>query len=144
MSDSNRNYDVQVDWPTVVPLGDTLVVKTDGDIDGGWVEAFDVVLHEHERQTSNRMWRGMDFQYASEDKLPPYDLFLRGIDPDTQSSELRRIVDDLVRATNTVAQVGTHVYELARELRQPKAEGPRESTPPPGRDPIEEELGVGV
>jgi hypothetical protein len=141
VSDSNHNYDVRVDWPTAVPHGDTLAISTDGGFDDRWVEAFEVVRDEHERQATDR-WSGIDFRYASDEKEAKLLLFVREIEPGTESSDLRRTVDDLVTATNTVAQVGTHVYELARELRQPPPAAPPGSIPPPSRDPLDDELGL--
>jgi hypothetical protein len=140
MSDSNDKYDVQVDWPTVVPLGDTLAIRTDDSFDDRWVEAFEVVLDEHERQATDREWNGIDFEYASDEKEVKFVLFVRDIEPGARSFELRGAIDDLVKAANTAAQVGTHVYELARELRQPQSETPRPSMPPPSFDPLEDEL----
>jgi hypothetical protein len=140
VSDSDRNYDVQVDWPTVVPLGDTLAISTGDGPDDRWVEAFEVVVREHERQTTDQKWSGIDFGYTSDEKEGALDLFVREIEPGTRSTEVRRTVDDLVQAANTVARVGTHVYELARELRQPEPAEPRTSMPPPSRDPLDDEL----
>ena len=139
MSDSNHQYDVQAHWPTVVPLGDTLAISTDGDPDARWVEAFEVVLDEHERRASERRWSRIDFEDPSDeqDKLV---LYVRKINPEARSLELRRTIDELVKAANTVAQVGTHVYELARELREPESVTSRPSTPPPSFDPLADEL----
>jgi hypothetical protein len=139
VSDSNDKYDVRVDWTTVVPLGDTLAVSTDEGFDDRWVEAFEVVLDEHERQAKDREWSGIDFEYASDEEVK-FVLFVKEIEPGARSFELRRSIDDLVKAANTVAQVGTHVYELARELRQPQSETSRASIPPPPFDPLEDEL----
>jgi hypothetical protein len=101
------------------------------------------VLDEHERQPTDRKWSGIDFQYASEEADAEFVLLVREIEPGTQSFELRRAVDDLVEAANTVARVGTHVYELARELRQASPAAPRSSSvPPPTFDPLEDELGA--
>ena len=138
MSDSNDKYAVRVDWTTVVPLGDTLAVNTDEGFDDRWVEAFEVVLDEHERQANDRKWSGIDFDCAS-DEEGRFVLFMREIDPEARSVELRRTMDDLMKAANTVAQVGTHVYELARELREPEPATPQVSTPPPF-DPLADEL----
>jgi hypothetical protein len=138
VSDSNDKYDVRVDWTTVVPLGDTLAVSTDEGFDDRWVEAFEVVLDEHERQANDRKWSGIDFDYASEEEAR-FVLFMREIEPEARSVELRRTMDDLVKAANTVALVGTHVYELARELREPEPATPQVSTPPPF-DPLADEL----
>jgi hypothetical protein len=142
-SSSNETYNVQVNWPTVVPLGDTLSIHTHDGFDDRWVEAFEVVVDEHERQETDTKWRGIDFDYSSGENEVKFVLFVKGIEPGVTSFELRRTVDDLVMAANAVAQVGTHVYELARELRQPvpvEPAAPRGSTPPPGFDPIEDEL----
>jgi hypothetical protein len=139
MSETIDRYDVQVDWPTVAPLGDTLAVSTAGGFDDRWVEAFEVVLGEHEHQAAARKWRRIDFERAG-DEDNVLDLYVRGIEPDAQAPELRRTVDDLVRAANDVARVGTHVYHLARELRQVEPEGPRGSVPPPTFDPLADEL----
>jgi hypothetical protein len=140
VSDSNDRYDVQVDWPTVVPLGDTLAISTADSFDDRWVEAFEVVLDEHERQATDRRWSGIDFEHASDGKDVKFVLFVREIDPGTRSSELRRTIDDLVEAANTVGRVGTHVYEIARELRQPEPASQRPSMPPPPFDPLADEL----
>lgn len=141
MSDGNYRYDVQVDWPTVVPLGDTLAVNAeDGFFDDRWVEAFEVVLGEHERRATGWKWSGIDFECASGDEDGTLVLYVRGIEPGAQSSELRRVVDDLVQAANEVAPVGTHVYHMARELRQVEPAGPRPSVPPPALDPLADEL----
>jgi hypothetical protein len=136
-------YDVQVDWHTVVPLGDTLAIRTHDGFDDRWVEALEVVLDEHERVAHSR-WGAIDFDYSSGENDVKFALFVRQIEPGVQSFELRRTIDDLVRAANTVAQVGTHVYELARELRQPEPAGPRPSTPPPPFDPLSDELPADV
>lgn len=156
MSDAKRTYTVRVDWTTVVPLGDTLAIGTGEGVDDQWVKAFEVVLDEHELQTADRGWRDIDFEFADEN-APRLGMYVREIQPGVKADELRRIVDGLVKAANSVAQVGTHVYELARELRQPKPEAaakqaaakpatdpgqPRPSTPPPPFDPIGDELQV--
>jgi hypothetical protein len=138
VSDSNDKYAVRVDWTTVVPLGDTLAVSTDEGFDDRWVEAFEVVLDEHEREANDRKWSGIDFDYASEEEAR-FVLFMREIEPEARSVELRRTMDDLMKAANTVAQVGTHVYELARELREPEPATTQVSTPPPF-DPLADEL----
>ena len=140
MTDGNDRYDVQVDWPTVVPLGDMLAVNTEDGFDDRWVEAFEVVLGEHECRATGRKWSGIDFECTSGDEDGALVLYVRGIEPGAQSSELRRTVDYLVQAANEVAQVGTHVYHLARELRQVEPAGPRPSVPPPSFDPLADEL----
>jgi hypothetical protein len=136
VSRSKDKYDVQVDWPTVVPVGDTLAIGTNDGVDDRWVEALEVVLDEHERQATDRKWRRIDFDYASDEKEAKFVLFVREIEPGAQSFELRRTIDELVKSANMVAQVGTHVYELARELRRPPSATPQESTPPPSFDPL--------
>jgi hypothetical protein len=138
VSASSDKYDVRVDWTTVVPLGDTLAVSADDGFDDQWVEAFEVVLDEHERQPNDRKWGGIDFDYAADEEVR-FVLYLREIEPEARSVELRRTMDDLMKATNIVAQVGTHVYELAGELREPEPATPRVSTPPPF-DPLADEL----
>ena len=139
VSDSNHQYDVQAHWPTVVPLGDTLAISTDGGFDARWVDAFEVVLDEHERRASDRKWSRIDLEDPS-DQPARLVLYIRKINPEAQSFELRRTIDELVKAANTVAQVGTHVYELASELREPESATPRPSTPPPSFDPPADEL----
>jgi hypothetical protein len=147
VSESNDRHDVQVDWRTAVPMGDTLAVRTGDGVDDRWVEAFEVVVDEHDRQASDQKWNEIDFEYASGDS-PKFVIFVREIEPGAQSFELRRTVEELVNSANAVARVGTHVYEIARELRQPPAppataedEAPREgSVPPPSFDPLEDEL----
>ena len=155
MSEGKRQYGVQVDWTTVVPLGDTLAIGTSAGVDEQWVKAFEVVLDEHERQETDRGWRDIEFEYASDENAPQLGMYVREIQPTVQADELRQTVDGLVMAANSVAQVGTHVYELARELRQPKASPAakragskpetapgtrRPSTPPPPFDPVGDEL----
>ena len=137
-SESN-NYDVRLDWATVIPQGDTLAVDATDGFDDQWVEAFEVVLDEHERQGTDPDWGAIDFEYGSEEE-PKFVLLVKRIRPEARSAELRRTVNDLVQAANSVAKVGTHVYELARELRQPHTAGVRESTPPPSFDPLAAEL----
>ena len=139
MSKNGNNYEVRLDWATVVPLGDTLAVGATGAFDDRWVEAFEVVLDEHERQATDRDWGAIDFDYTfgEEQKLV---LLVKRIRPQAQASDLQLTIDELARAANTVARVGTHVYELARELRQTHTPGARESTPPPAFDPLESEL----
>jgi hypothetical protein len=139
VSDSNKRYDVQADWSTVVPLGDTLVIGTGGGVDARWGEAFEVVLEEHERGAGDRKWGRIEFEDPSEQRHGVV-LYVTKIKPEAQSSELRRTVDGLVKAANAVAQVGTHVYELARELRQSEPVTARSSTPPPAIDPLADEL----
>ena len=39
-----------VDWLTVVPLGDTLRVRTEPGVDDRWAKAFEVVLHEQQHR----------------------------------------------------------------------------------------------
>jgi hypothetical protein len=140
VSSGKDKHGVKVDWTTVVPLGDTLSINADGAFDDRWVEAFEVVLDEHERQATDAKWGGIDFEYDPDDKAPKFVLLVKKIQPEVKAHELRRTVDDLVKAANTVAQVGTHVYELARELRQPEAAAPQGSTPPPSFDPLDEAL----
>ena len=140
MSKTSDTYDVKADWSAVVPVGDTLAIVTEGEFDDRWVEAFEVVLDEHQRQATDRQWSGIDFEYASGEKEGKLFLFVREIEPAVRAFEVRRTIDDLVKAANTVAQVGTHVYELARELRQPRPATPPTSTPPPAFDPLDDEL----
>jgi hypothetical protein len=137
VSEKNRNYDVQVDWQTVVPLGDTLAVSTGSGVDDQWVDAFEAVLREDEGRQADRTWRTIDFEPGSDEDG---DVLVREIEPGTESAAVRRAVEELVRSANTVARVGTHVYELARELRQTEPPAPRVSTPPPSRDPLDDEL----
>jgi hypothetical protein len=134
----NDSGDVRVDWQTAVAIGDTLAVGTDEGFDDRWAEAFQVVLDEHERQADARSWGEIDFDHgAGEGTLR---LLVREIEPGTGASELREAVEDVVEAANRAARVGTHVYELARELRRPPPEGPRGSVPPPSLDPLADEL----
>jgi hypothetical protein len=141
VNDGSDSYDVQVDWPTVLPLGDTLCVHVDGGVDDQWAEAFAVVLDEYTRQTTDQKWRRIDFEYASDENEPRFVVFVRHIQPEAGSFEVRRTLDDLADGANTVAQVGTHVYELARELREASEPAtPRGSVPPPTFDPLEDEL----
>jgi hypothetical protein len=139
VSGSSDRYDVRVDWPTVVPYGDTLSVSTDDGFDDRWVEAFKVVLDEQAREATDTKWRTIDFEYVA-DENPSFVIFVKQIQPEAGSFEIRRTVDELIDAANTVAQVGTHVYELARELRQPEPAASRGSVPPPTFDPLEDEL----
>ena len=131
MSNRNSNYDVQVDWPTVVPLGDTLSVRTEGGVDDRWAKSFEVVLHEHQHREAPREWKRIDFEYTTGEKAAPLTVYVRAIAPGARSHDVRRTLDGLVQVANTVAQVGPHVYELARELREPPAATSRQSTPPP-------------
>lgn len=134
----NDSCDVRVDWQTAVAIGDTLAVGTDEGIDDRWVEAFRVVLDEHERRHGARGWGEIDFDHIpGEGELR---LLVREIEPGTGASELREAVEDVVEAANRAARVGTHVYDLARELRRPEPEGPRGSVPPPSLDPLADEL----
>lgn len=133
MSTANNTHEAQIDWQTVVPLGDTLCVRTGGAVDDRWAKAFEVVLHEHlyRHRTAHHEWGRIDFEHGSGEKQLPLVLYVRTIKPGARSLDLRRTLDGLVRVANTVAQVGPHVYELARELREPPSETPRQSTPPP-------------
>jgi len=139
VSDRNQQYDVQAQWPTVAPLGDTLAIATDGGVDARWVEAFEVVLDEHERRPSDRKWGRIEFEDPSDEQAELV-LYVRRIRPEARSFELRRTIDELLNAANTVAQVGTHVYELARELRELESATSGPSTPPPPFDPLADEL----
>lgn len=143
VSDSKDMYDVQVDWPGVVPLGDTLAISAHDGFDERWVEAFEVVLDEHERQAIGEQWGGIGFEYASDEENVKFVVYVREIEPGVQSFELHRTVDDLVKAANTVARLGTHVYQLAHELRQvgqDESPATRASVPPPSFDPLADEL----
>jgi hypothetical protein len=135
---SNR-YEVRVDWATVVPLGDTLAVNAVNGVDERWVEALEVVLDEHQRQVSGQQWGRFDFEYDPGEKATDFVLYIKEIKPGVQSVEVRQTVNELVKSANSVARVGTHVYDLARELRG-QSEESRESTPPPGLDPLLDEL----
>jgi hypothetical protein len=138
VSAGNR-YEVRVDWATVVPRGDTLEVNAVNGVDESWVEALEVVLDEHQRQVSGQQWGKFDFEYEPGEKAAEFVLYIKEIKPGVQSVQVRQTVNDLVKSANSVAQVGTHVYDLARELRgQP--DDSRESTPPPGLDPLLDEL----
>ena len=122
MSTAHKKQEAQVDWQTVVPLGDTLCVRTGSVVDADWAKAFEVVLQEHQHRTTPRDWGQIDFEYGSGDhKHAPLVLYIRAIKPGARSADLRRTLDGLVRVSNTVAAVGPHVYELARELREPPA-----------------------
>ena len=125
-------YEVHVEWTSVAPIGDTLAVKTTGKVDDRWAKAFEVVLHEHQHRTASREWGRIDFEYASGEREPHMAFYVRAIKPEARSVDLRRTLDGVVSVTNSVAQVGPHVYELARELREPAAAAPgTPSTPPP-------------
>ena len=139
VSESDNNYDVQLDWATVVPLGDTLAVSATDGFDDLWVEAFEVVLDEHERQATSRDWGAIDFEYDSVEEQK-FVLLVKRIQPQAQAAELRQTIDELTRVANKVAKVGSHVYELARELRRPYTTSAPESTPPPAFDPLANEL----
>ena len=130
--------DTRVDWQTAVAIGDTLAVGMHDGVDDRWVEAFRVVLDEHERQVGARSWGEIDFDYGADDGA--FRLLVREIEPDTGASGLREVVEDVVEAGNRAARVGTHVYDLARELRQPHPEAQRGSVPPPSLDPLADEL----
>jgi hypothetical protein len=131
LGDTNDRHDVQMDWPTVAPLGDTLGVPTTNGVDDRWVKAFEVVLDEHRRRVNHPNWGGIDFDRGSGDNGAHFVVFVRKITPAAKADELRQTVDRLVQNANAVAKVGTHVYELARELREPAPEESRESAPPP-------------
>jgi hypothetical protein len=131
---------VQIDWPRVAPLGDTLAVTTNDGVDDKWAKAFEVVLEEHRRRVTHPNWGGIDFDRGSGENGAHFVVFVRKISPAANAGELRETVDRLVQNANAVARVGTHVYELARELRQPHTAGVRESTPPPSFDPLAAEL----
>jgi hypothetical protein len=140
VSKGNDRYEVRVDWATVVPLGDTLSIRLVDGVDERWVEALEVVLDEHQRQASDPKWGGFDFEYDSGANGANFALFVKEIRPGAGAVEVRRTVTELVKSANSVALVGTHVYELARELRGEPEEGSRESTPPPSLDPLLDEL----
>jgi hypothetical protein len=139
VSKKDNTYEVRLDWATVVPRGDALAVSATDGFDDQWVEAFEVVLDEHERQATDRDWGAIDFEYDSGEESK-FVVLVKRIRPPAQAAELRQTVDELARAANTVARVGGHVYELARELRQPYSTADRESTPPPAFDPLDGEL----
>jgi hypothetical protein len=139
LNDNNDNYDVQVDWTTVVPIGDTLAISTGDGSDDRWVRAFEVVLDDHERQATDQQWGRIDFEDAYAENGGRFVLFVRQIEPGAQAFELRWTINEIVKSANTVAQVGTHVYELARELREPEQETRDGSIPPP-IDPLDDEL----
>src|SRR3989442_14479975 len=77
LSDSNDPYDVQVEWTTVVPIGDTLAVSTGGGFDDRWARAFEVVLDDYERQANDRPWGRIDFEDASDENSGRFVLFVR-------------------------------------------------------------------
>src|SRR5262249_45728345 len=103
----------------------------------------EVVLDEHERQATDRNWGAIDFEYDSTED-PRFVVLVKRIRPPAQAAELRQTVDELARAANAVARVGSHVYELARQLREPYPTGARESAPPPAFDPLDSELDATV
>jgi len=96
------------------------------------------VLDEHERQAGAATWGEIDFDYAADDGA--LRLLVHEIQPRTGVSELREAVEDVVEAANRAARVGTHVYDLACELRRSQPETPRGSVPPPSIDPLADEL----
>ena len=126
-----NKYDVVVEWTTVVPIGDTLSVRTGGRVDDGWAKAVEVVLHEYQHRTAATDWGRVDFEYAKGEREPFMAFYIRAVKPGARSVDLRRMLDGIVSVANTVAQVGPHVYELARELREPPAVDPSQSQPPP-------------
>jgi hypothetical protein len=126
---NNRNYEVQMDWPSVTPVGDSLAVKTGDGFDARWVRAFDVVLEEQQRRAPNPKWGGIDFHFDENESR--FAVYVRKIDSGAKAADVRRILDDLVDTANQVARVGPHVYELARELREPISTVPGGSAPPP-------------
>jgi hypothetical protein len=127
-----RKYEAHIDWATVIPVGDTLSVLTAGRVDDRWAKAFEVVLHEHQHRTAPREWGRIDFEYAAGEREPHLVIYVRAIKPEARSVDLRRTLDGVVSVANSVAQVGPHVYELARELREPPGvNASKESTPPP-------------
>lgn len=130
--------DVRVDWQTSVAIGDTLAVGTGDVLDDRWFDALRVVLDEDERRAGPRSWGEIDFDYGADEGT--LRLLVREIAPEAGAAELRRAVEDVVEAANRAARVGTHVYELAQELRRPQPEAPRESIPPPPLDPLADEL----
>lgn len=138
MSHGSDTYDARVDWQTAVAFGDTLAVGMDDGCDDRWIEAFQVVLHEHEHRTTAQSWSEIDFDHVAGGA--ELRVLVREIAPDAGAAELRQAVEEVVEAANRAARVGTHVYDLARELRRPEPEGPRESIPPPSLDPLADEL----
>jgi hypothetical protein len=139
LSDSKDHYDAQVDWTSVAPIGDTLAVSTGSGLDDRWARAFEVVLDDHETQATERPWGRIDLEDASDENSGRFVLLVRQIEPEAKAFELRWTINELVKSANTVARVGTHVYELARELREPEPETRHGSVPPP-IDPLDDEL----
>jgi hypothetical protein len=140
MSPNTKNYQVEVEWQTVVPLGDTLAVRTSAGFDERWAKAFAVVRDEHQLRSNGADWGAIDFEF-SPGAHAVFVLYVRGIKPSAQSLDLRLTVNDLVKATNKVAQIGTHVYDLAHELRGTQSDqrgGRRPSTPPPAGERADE------
>jgi len=138
VANGNDTYDARVDWQTAVAIGDTLAVGMHDDFDDRWIEAFRIVLDEHERRDGASGWGEIDFDYAAGEGA--LRVLVREVEPETGASELREAVEDVVQAANRAARVGTHVYDLARELRRPQPEAPRGSVPPPPLDPLADEL----
>jgi hypothetical protein len=148
MSEHSKRYHVEVDWSSVVPLGDSLGMRTGGGFDDRWVRAFQVVRDDHQLRSSGANWGAIDFEHRPGTHAD-FILYVRQINPEAQSFELRRTMNDLVKAANIVAQVGTHVYDLAGELRGAQATQPTDtnetssgesSTPPPARErPVDEQ-----
>jgi hypothetical protein len=132
MSANPRRYHVEIDWSTVVPHGDMLAVRTGSGFDERWAKAFQVVRDEHQLRSNGAEWGSIDFEH-SPGAHAVFVVYVRDIKPKAQAFEVRRTVNDLVMAANTVAQIGTHVYELADELRGGQADG-RPSTPPPAHE----------
>jgi hypothetical protein len=139
MNEPKNRYHVEPDWFTVVPLGDALAIRAAGNCDERWVKAFEVVRDENQRDGQSREWGSIDFEYGSGANGAGFVLYVRQIKPGAQSLEVRRTVNDLMKAANAVAQIGTHVYELARELRGDQPATGRPSTPPPARERQAEE-----
>jgi hypothetical protein len=131
LSKSNDRYDVQVNWQTAVPLGDTLAVSANDGFDDRWVKAFEVVLDEHVRRVAHPEWGRIDFDHVSDENGARFIVYVKKIAPQATAAELRRTLDHVVGNANRVAMVGTHVYELARELREAQNATARESAPPP-------------
>jgi hypothetical protein len=141
VSEIKKSYDVQVDWSTAVPLGDTLAVKTNAGYDDQWVKAFEVVLDEQHRRSSKQAWETIDFDYASNGKEARFAIFVRKVTPGARAPEVRQTIDELVKTANRVAVIGPHVYELARELREPEtAPSARQGSSPPPATEIAAEL----
>jgi hypothetical protein len=126
-----KKYETHIDWASVIPVGDTLSVVTGGRVDDRWAKAFEVVLHEHQHRTKPRDWGRIDFEYAAGEREPHVAIYVRAIKSEARSVDLRRTLDGVTSVANSVAQVGPHVYELARELREPQVPDSKESTPPP-------------